>query len=110
MKKREQLFLGEDFTYNKNIDKYYNNKDFLDLDYKTLYQCYNTCSNIKHNIYNYYEKLLHNNCDVVYQYGVRSYNQMMFTLHGVIKKDNKYYYIVITKSNNYYKEIDINEE
>lgn len=106
MKRREDLKIGNEiFTYKKNIDKYYNYFN----EYKTLYECYNSFSNYKYNAYNYYENLIYNNCKVI-KFGVRSYNSMLFTLHAIVEKEGKKYYLLITKNYNYYKEYEGNYE
>ena len=97
-KEKKIIEIGENFTFKKGI------KDGYFTEYKTLYQCYNRPSDAKINIYNYYEKLLYNNCDAVLNYGIRSYNSMIIVLHAEITKDNKRYYVKITPSYNWIEE------
>lgn len=107
MKRKENLKIGNEFfTYKKNIDKYYNYFN----EYKTLDECYNSYSTYKYNAYKYYEELIYKNADRVIAFGVRSYNSMQFTLHAIIEKEGKRYYLLITKSYNYYKEYEGNYE
>lgn len=101
-KEKRTINLGETFQEKKNIYKKYG-------DYKTLYQCYTTCSHQKHSIYEKYEKMLFENCERVYCYGINTYNIFMFTLHSIVKKGNKYYYLLITPSYNYFEEIEESE-
>ena len=105
MRKREILSLGEDFIKKNSIDKniqYFN-------EYKTLKECYDRWSEAKESVYHYYYNLLQNNCDCVFKYGIKSYNSMIIILHAAIKKDGKMYYLLITPSYNWYKEINYNE-
>lgn len=98
--KNNIINLGEDFkkVSSKKIDIF--NKRFL-----TLYQCYNRPSQEKESIYNYYYQLLCNNCESVYQYGVKSYNTFMINLNAIIEKNNTLYYVLITPAHNYILEI-----
>lgn len=96
----KSLNLGETFTRKSGIlpSAYYS-------DYKTLFEAYDRPSYTKEQIYNKYEKMLHENADSVQAYGVRSYNTFMFTIHAEIVKDGQRYYIYITPSYNYFIEI-----
>lgn len=109
MKKREikTIEIGETFKENKRIEENYYNRN---SEYKTLYECYGRPSDAKIYIYNKYEKMLFDNCDCVYNYGIRSYNSMIIVLHAIVRKNNKTYYLLITPSYNYFKEIEENEE
>jgi len=99
MQKIKYINLGEEFKIKKGLQCEYL-KEF-----KSLFECYDRPSQAKENIYNYYLKLLYNNCDDVLVYGVRSYNTFTITLHAKIKKDNKLYYVLITPSYNYIEQI-----
>ena len=104
MRKRETILIGEEFNKKSSILK-----DFSYFrDFKSLYECYSRCSEAKHNIYNYYEKLLFNNCDRVLEYGVRSYNSMIIVLHAIVEKEGKKYYLMITPSYNWYCDYEEN--
>ena len=101
MKKEKKIILiGEEFKENKKIDTE------IYKDFKSLRQCFDRWSDRKENIYNYYSNLLNNNCDSVLKYGIRSYNCNFINLHAIIEKDNKKYYLLITPSHNYYKELE----
>ena len=100
MKKEKRIInLGEEFKENKNFNMEYW------CEFKTLGQCYGRWSDRKENIYNYYKNLLNNNVDKVEKYGVRTYNANVITLHAIVEKDNKKYYLVITPSYNWFNEI-----
>ena len=93
------LNVGEDFKRKNNI------KNDYFKEYYTLNQCYNKWSIYKQQIYNYYYDLLQKNCDSVINYGIRGFNCMIITLHAIIKKNNKKYYLLITPKNNYFMEL-----
>ena len=100
MKKEKRIIkIGEEFKENKNFNMEYWNE------FKTLRECYGRWSDRKENIYNYYKNLLNNNADKVEKYGVRTYNANVITLHAIIEKENKKYYLVITPSYNWFNEI-----
>lgn len=98
MKKRK-IELGEEFVENKKMTQ-----DYW-VDFKTLEDCYSKCSFAKINIFNRYKNLLLENADKVIDYGVRGYNSMIITLHAIVEKDGKRFYLVITPSNNWFNEI-----
>lgn len=101
MKKEvRKLFLGETFEEKRSILK-----DRAYYGYNTLYDCYDRCSYEKERIYEKYARLLHDNCDMVERYGVKSYNTFMFTIHAEIIKDGVRYYVLITPSHNYFIEL-----
>lgn len=97
-KEKRKIEIGEEFVENKNFTQEYYE------DYKTLRECYGRWSDAKENIFNYYKKLLEDNSKVI-NYGIRSYNANVITLHAEIEKDNKKYYLVITPSYNWFNEI-----
>lgn len=92
--------LGETFFENKKMEQGEYYKEF-----KTLSDCYSRWSDAKERVYNYYRTLLIDNCDIVKNYGIRSYNSNVIVLHAIVEKDNKKYYLVITPAHNWYKEI-----
>lgn len=98
-KEKKKIMLGEEFVENKKMQQGYYS-DFLELE-----DCYGRCSERKRYIYNYYFNLLHNNCDRVLAYGVRSFNSMIIVLHAKVEKDGKLLYLVITPSYNWFNEI-----
>ena len=98
-KTKNIINLGEEFQEKKKFNMEYWNE------FKTLRECYGKWSDAKENIYNYYKNLLNNNADKVEKYGIRTYSAWIITLHAIIKKDNKKYYLVITPSHNCYVEI-----
>lgn len=99
-KKLNTINLGADFKEKRNLEQGEYYKEF-----KTLRECYGRWSSDKENIYNYYKNLLNNNADKVEKYGIRSYNGWFIQLHAIVEKDNKRYYLLITKAHNYYVEI-----
>lgn len=99
-KEKNTILIGESFTEKKGI------KNNYFIEFKTLDECYGRASDTKQYIYKKYYNLLLENSDEVLQYGVRSYNSMIITLHAIIKKDNKLLYIFITPSYNWYEEIE----
>ena len=101
MKKEKRIInLGEEFQENKKMEQeeYYQ-------EFKTLRECYEKWSDAKENVYNYYKNLLNNNADKVENYGIRTYNANVITLHAIVEKDNKKYYLVITPAHNYFNEL-----
>jgi len=99
-KTKNIINLGEDFEEKRNLEQGEYYKEF-----KTLRECYGKWSEAKENIYNYYKNLLNNNTDKVENYGIRSYNANVITLHAIVEKNNKKYYLVITPSYNWFNEI-----
>ena len=98
-KENKKLMLGEEFNENKSLSM-----DYFE-DFKTLGQCYGHWSTAKENIYTYYANLIANNVDNVINYGIRSYNSNIIVLHAIVEKDNKKYYLMITPSYNWFKEV-----
>jgi len=100
MKRKEKRYLqiGEQFQEKKDL--------FIRGNYNALYECYNRPSEAKTNIYYKYLKLIDENSDDVINYGIGSYNSMIITLEAIIKKDDKKYYLYITPSYNYFKELE----
>lgn len=106
MKKEKRIiYFGEDFTEKKGIYKEENTKF---SDFKGLYQCYNRPSGAKQQIYEKYEDLLKKNTDDFNKlyYGVKGFNSCIFTLHAIVTKNKKTYYLYITPSYNYFEEIE----
>lgn len=87
---------NEDF---KLKNKIMNNEDTYYLSFSDIYECYKKPSSIKVRVYNYYRDLLYNNCEVI-KYGVKGYNCNMFSLNAIVKIEEEYYYIYITKTKN----------
>lgn len=98
-KQKNIIKIGEEFVEKKQLEQGYWTQ------FKTLRECFGRWSDAKENVYNYYEKLLHDNCNKVLNYGIRGYNSMIITLHAIVEKDNKRLYLMITPSHNWYKEI-----
>ena len=97
------LNLGEEFEPKKAIIKDYES-GYLN-EFKYLFQCYDRPSQTKERVYNYYYDLLVENCDKIINYGVRGFNSCTISLHAIIIKDGKKYYLLITKNHNYYTEL-----
>lgn len=76
---------------NVNSPWYYNGR--------TLQECYKNCSRAKQNAYVDCLDL----CRLLNgeNFGVSSYNSMMFTCHFTFNFDGKQFYCVITKAHNY---------
>ena len=91
---------NENFKMKKYINKSENELLFNYNLYKTIYECYERPSSTKVDIYNYWRNLLLNNCDDVLYYGVDSYNGFMFTLHAIVKINDRLCYVYITKTRN----------
>ena len=91
-----------------NFGENFHKKNSLDYvgNYDSLRDIFGSYSREKENIYNYYYELLVDNCDEVIDYGIRSFSRFFITLESMVKKGNKTYYLVITKSYNWYKELD----
>lgn len=101
--KKNIINFGEDFAYKKGI---FNNPQMYD--FKSLNQCFNRWSDAKDFIYYKYERMLRENTDnfnFLY-YGIKSYNCNIITLHAIVEKNGKKYYLYITPSYNYYEEIE----
>ena len=97
MKKLKVMNIGnEDFTLKNKI---LNQNDIYWCSYNDIYECYSRPSNEKVNIYNYWRDLIYNNCEVV-NYGIRGYNCNMFSLNAIVRIEEEYYYIYITKTKN----------
>ena len=71
---------------------------------KELSECYAKPSTIKWLIYNEWLRLAYNNLNAT-EFGVASYNSMIFTLYFEFKKDGKEYKAYITPSHNYISEV-----
>jgi hypothetical protein len=71
---------------------------------KTLGECYSRPSTRKAVIYNLWSNFAKNHFAGAY-YGIASYNSMTFTFDALIEHQNRLYYIHITKSYNYIKEV-----
>lgn len=99
MKRKEKKYinLGEEFQENNNL--------FIRGNYNTLYECYNRPSEAKARVYNYYKRLIEDNSDDVERYGIASYNCNVISLEAIIQKNDKKYYLYITPSYNYFKEV-----
>lgn len=89
---------NEVFDMKKYINRSENELLFNSNIYKSIYECYDRPSITKANIYTYWKNILSANCDDVIYYGIDSYNGWMFTLHSLIKIDNKLCYVYITKT------------
>lgn len=98
-KQKKVLELGEEFLENSSMEQGYYTQ------FKRLEDCYTKCSDAKKSVYNYYFNLLKNNADYIESYGVRSYNCNFINLHSIVEKNNKKYYLLITPSHNYFREI-----
>ena len=101
-KEKKYLKLGETFQEKNNL--------YIRNNYDWIYDCYIRPSGQKVYIYEYYEKLLHDNADRVERYGIASYNTNVISLEAIIQKEGKRYYIYITPSYNYFMELEGEEE
>lgn len=101
MKKEKRIInLGKTFEEDKKIEEGFYNQ------YLTLGQCYKTnWSDTKQEVYDDYKKMLTENCEEVEKYGIKTYCGNFITLHAIVKKDGKRYYLYITKQHNRFKEI-----
>lgn len=99
MKKQKQIIRlgGEDFTLQNKILTF---DEVINYSYKDINNCYKNCSSTKCYIYKKYGELLHNNCDYVRRYGIRSYSHHIITLHSIVIINDNYYYVDITPSKN----------
>lgn len=95
---KNAINFGEVF-YKKNSLDYVGNFD-------SLRDVFGSYSRQKEAIYNAYYELLCKNCDKVINYGIRSASRWLITLEAEVIKDEKRYYLVITKSYNWYKELN----
>lgn len=76
---------------------------YLPVKCRTLRHCYKSYSIFKEEVYNNYLNIYSKLFDSGFDgcgYGVYNYNKMLFTLVMLIKKNNVYYKIFITKSYN----------
>ncbi len=99
-KEKKKIIIGEEFTENKSIQQ------GVYTDFKTLRQCFNSWSDAKENVFNYYKNIITNNCDEVLNYGIRSHNGWIINLHAIVEKEGKKLYLVITPSYNWFKELE----
>lgn len=83
----------------KNSPVDINVNDYWYYNGRRLSDCYKNYSAAKFSAYNYCTNL----CATLNgeNWGVRSYNCMMFTYHFTFTLDNKQFYCIITKSHNY---------
>lgn len=96
MKKLKIIKMYEDFILKNKVMK----EEEIKESFKSLEYCYNKPSQEKRSIYNYYYNLLISNSDYVEEFGIKSYNTFMITLHSIIIKDNIKYYVLITPAKN----------
>ena len=88
------------------VDAYHKYLDMYLKDTRRLYDCYDNPSTRKQNIYdwwlNYFRDCKQKGIiESYHNCGVRSYNCMMFTLHGVFEMDGNCFIYDITPSHNY---------
>lgn len=94
MKKNQIIILGnEEFKFKGVISK----EDLKDKTFKGLYECYDRPSDTKTRIYVEWSSRIYDLGNML-KFGISSYNVNMFTLHSILKVDNKIYYIYITKT------------
>lgn len=84
---------GVDFALKREVKNY---NDIVEMDFKSLADCYSKCSHSKIAVFDYWRNVLKE----ATLYGVNSYNANMITLHALIKLEDKLYYVYISKTKN----------
>ena len=87
--------LGEEEFKFKGVS---NKENLKSKTFKSIYQCYAKPSKIKINIFLEWVSKIYDIDNNFLIFGIDSYNTNMFTLHSILKIDNKNYYIYITKT------------
>ena len=95
MRKNQIMKLGEEeFKFNGVIIK----ENLKNKTFKSIYQCYTKHRKIKINIFLEWVSKIYDIDNNFLIFGIDSYNCNMFTLHSILKIDNKNYYVHITKT------------
>lgn len=95
MKENQIMKLGEEEFKIKGV---INKEDLKNKTFKGIYQCYDRPSKTKINIFLEWVSKIYDIDNNFLKFGIDSYNCNMFTLHSILKIDNKKYYIHITKT------------
>lgn len=97
MKKNQIMKLGEEeFKFKGVISE----EDLKNKTFKGIYQCYTKPSKIKINIFLEWVSKIYDIDNNFLKFGIDSYNTNIFTLHSILKIDNKKYYLHITPTKN----------
>ena len=95
MKENQIMKLGnEEFKFKGVISK----EDLKNKTFKSIYQCYTKPSKIKIEIFLEWVSKVYDIDNNFLKFGIDSYNWNMFTLHSILKINNKNYYVHITKT------------
>ena len=103
MRKNQVIILGnEEFKFKGVISR----EDLKDKTFRGIYQCYTKPSTAKIKIFLEWASKIYDIDNDFLKFGISSYNVNMFTLHSILKVDNKSYYIYITKTRQEIYEIE----